>query len=102
MGFGMGLSNIYYTPRFSTDFMLNVWNQPESFYSNKMIAGASCSLTCRYSLNRTFAGYLTVSGKTKGWYAGMPSLDDAATARLGLSINLINRKVNLSKNREVK
>jgi hypothetical protein len=88
LGFGLGLYDGWLTEKISTDIRMNVWDQPESFFGEEKIAGASADVTVRYSFTENLAGFLSVSGKTNGWQAGDPYLKENASAKIGISYSL--------------
>lgn len=89
LGFGAGLFNYAFAEKMEADFILNIWNQPESFFDNSKVTGGQIELSTRYSLNRNFSGFVSVCGKTKGWIIANPYLDENVSFRFGLNYNLI-------------
>lgn len=88
-GFGLGLCDIKFSEKFSSDMKANVWKQPERFFGENMITGGAGMIKLRYSITDNFSGYFSVSGKTKGWLAGNPYLDENASFQIGLNYDLI-------------
>lgn len=87
-GMGAGLFNFRFTEKIESDFALNVWSQPASFYENNTLFGGQIEVSTRYYLQNNFSGFITVSGKTKGWTIANPYLRENLSMRLGLSYNL--------------
>jgi hypothetical protein len=88
IGFGLGLYDGWLSENISTDIRMNVWDQPESFLGEEKIAGASADVVLRYSFHDDFAGFVSVSGKTRGWLAGDPYLKENLSVRFGISYGL--------------
>ena len=88
-GIGLGLYNFKLNEKTESDFTLNIWNQPESFFNNKMIMGGLVNVNARYYFRKNFAGFVSVAGKTQGWAIGNPYLENNFSVRLGLNYNIV-------------
>ncbi len=90
-GFGAGLSlyNLGGSGKLRSELRLNVWSQPESFFSDSMVSGGYAGIRTWYLFSDSFSGFVSVSGKTKGWLLGNPYLDKNASFQAGLSYELL-------------
>jgi hypothetical protein len=89
LGLGLGLLNYGFSGKLEADFIANFWDQPESFSGSGKITGGALSLTTRYFFGDSFSGSLSLTGKTKGWIAGNPYLDNNVSVQLSIGYNLI-------------
>jgi hypothetical protein len=67
---------------------LSVWSQPkdQNFRTSKSELGGLVSLKTSAPLKKGWSTYLELEGKTKGWVAGNVYLDDAVSARTGVTL----------------
>lgn len=68
---------------------MNVWSQPESFFSEVRVNGGYIGIKTRYLFSNSFSGFVSVSGKTRGWLLGNPYLDRNASVQAGLAYELL-------------
>jgi len=87
-GIGLGLYNFELSGKLQTDFTVNFWNQPESFFESGKISGGLLGLTTKYALTRTISGYVSVTGKSRGWLLGNPYLKSNISMQMGLCYEL--------------
>jgi hypothetical protein len=87
-GIGLGLYNLKLNEKIESDFTLNMWNQPESFFDNKMIFGGLVNVNTKYYFRKNFAGFVSFVGKTQGWAIGNPYLENNISVQLGLNYNI--------------
>jgi hypothetical protein len=85
----LGLFNYGISGNLEADFIANFWDQPESFSGSGKITGGALNLTTRYLFGDSFSGSLSLTGKTKGWIAGNPYLDNNVSVQLSIGYNLI-------------
>jgi hypothetical protein len=64
--------NISFSDKIESDFTIDFWNQPESFFNNLSVL-------------------IKLNGKTDGWNMGNPYLNNNVAAQLGLSWNLVEK-----------
>lgn len=88
-GIGIGLFKYRLSEKSEHDLVVNVWNQPKSFYDDTKITGGQIELVSRYFFNERIAGFLSLRGKTKGWILSNPYLDDNFSIQLGFNFHLI-------------
>lgn len=90
-GFGAGLSlyNLGGSGKVRSELRLNAWSQPESFFSDSKVTGGYAGIKTWYLFSDSFSGFVSVSGKTKGWLLGNPYLDKNASIQAGLSYELL-------------
>ena len=89
LGAGLSLYNLGVSGKVRSELRLNVWSQPESFFSDSMVTGGYAGIRTRYLFNDSFSGFVSVSGKTKGWLLGNPYLDKNVSFQAGLSYELL-------------
>ncbi|HNV95673.1 MAG TPA: hypothetical protein PKG63_04300 [Bacteroidales bacterium] len=89
-GFGIvtGLYNYKLSGRWESDITLNFWSQPKTFFDNTKINGGQINLSAKYNFKNNFAGYVSVSGKTKGWTISNPYLKENVSMQVGINYNL--------------
>jgi len=89
IGAGLGIYNPGATGKVRSELRLNVWNQPESFFSDSKVNGGYIAFRTQYMFSNTFSGFVSVSGKTKGWLMGNPYLDSNASVQAGIAYELL-------------
>jgi hypothetical protein len=74
--------------QFST--LLSVWQQPknQSYYDEESAVGGSLQVDASYKVSKNFSAFASVIGKTKGWVAGSPYLNDNLSLRAGINYSL--------------
>ncbi|MBN2807787.1 MAG: hypothetical protein JXR22_14110 [Prolixibacteraceae bacterium] len=87
-GLGLGLHHFQLNEKIETDLTLNVWNQPETFFANKMLTGGSVQLNTSYYFRENLAAYVSITGKTKGWMLGNSYLDSNLSIQVGIQFNI--------------
>lgn len=90
---GLELSVPYYQhnwkkKRLDIEQGIMLWMQPSYFYSTNAKFGAQLSATARLSINNWLGYYISAEGKTKGWVAGNPYLNDKLGCRIGLRASI--------------
>ena len=88
-GIGLGLYHFKMNEKIESDFTLNMWNQPESFFDNKMIFGGLVNVNTKYYFRKNFAGFVSAAAKTQGWTIGNPYLESTISVRIGLNFNIV-------------
>ncbi|MGE5448871.1 MAG: hypothetical protein ACM3PR_10930 [Bacteroidales bacterium] len=88
LGLGAGAYNLRLSDKIEGDIKLDVWNQPETFFSHKMRSGGYLNLESRYHINKNLAIAIGVDGKTKGWMIGEPSLKSNISVQAGFNYQL--------------
>lgn len=91
-GIGTGLYNYKLSEKLESDISLNFWNQPKSFFDDTKLTGVQISVVTKYYFKNNLLGFVSVSGKTKGWIMSNPYLNENISVQLGMSFNL--RKYN--------
>ncbi|MBI1305389.1 MAG: hypothetical protein GC181_02110 [Bacteroidetes bacterium] len=89
-GVGVGLYNYIISDKWESDLALNFWNQPKAFYDNTKILGGQLNIATKYYFKNNFAGFISLTGKTKGWTISNPYLESNLSVQLGLNYNLKN------------
>ncbi|HBL75440.1 MAG TPA: hypothetical protein DD458_09460 [Prolixibacteraceae bacterium] len=89
LGIGLGLYNFRLKEKIESNFTLNMWNQPESFFDNKMIFGGLVNVNTKYYFRKNFAGFVAVEAKTQGWAMDNPHLKNNISVQLGFNYNLV-------------
>lgn len=89
LGAGLGLYNLGSTGKVRSEVRVNVWSQPESFFSEVRVNGGYIGIKTRYLFSNSFSGFVSVSGKTRGWLLGNPYLDKNASVQAGLAYELL-------------
>ena len=89
IGAGLGLYNLGNSGKMRSELRLNVWSQPESFFSESRVNGGYIGIKTRYLFSDSFSGFVSVSGKTKGWLLGNPYLDRNAWLQAGIAYELL-------------
>lgn len=71
--------------------VLNVWAQPknQSYYDTQNAIGGALQVDAAYAVNKNLSVYAALVGKTKGWLAGSPYLNDNLSVRAGINYNLM-------------
>lgn len=87
-GIGVGLYNFKFTETLESDFTLNFWDQPKSFYGEDNIFGGSMAINTKYNFGQKFGAFVSVSGKTEGWTLSNPYLDSNVSVQAGINYNL--------------
>lgn len=89
-GFGLGLGtyNLKISDKIEGDILINVWNQPESFFSDKKETGGYMNLATRYKMNDKISISVGIDGKTRGWMLGEPDLASNISLYAGLKYQL--------------
>lgn len=87
-GVGTGLYNYKFSEKWEADITLNFWNQPRSYYDYTKVLGGQISLATKYYFKNNFTGFVSLTGKTKGWTISNPYLQDNITVQFGLNYNL--------------
>lgn len=87
-GAGLWLYNHGSGKRIRSEMRLNVWSQPESFFSDSKITGGYLGLKANYLFGNGFSGFVSVSGKTRGWLLGNPYLGNNASVQAGIAYEL--------------
>lgn len=72
LGIRAGLYNYSFSEKWESDFEVNFWNQPETFYENSMILGGQIKVATKYYFKNNFAGLISLTGKTNGWTISNP------------------------------
>lgn len=87
-GLGTGLYNYKLSEKLESDITINLWSQPRTFFDNTNVLGGQISVATKYYLNKYFAGFISICGKTKGWAISNPYLQDNVSVQLGLNYSL--------------
>lgn len=87
-GIGFGLFNYAISSKISTDFNLNIWEQPTNFFSNKSNFGGSFEFKTKYNFKNNFSGFVALNGKTKGWKIGNQYLNDNLSLQFGINLSI--------------
>jgi hypothetical protein len=93
-GAGLGVFNYKISKLLAYDLVLNFWNQPENFRTGEKITGGSLGIKPKIRLSQGMTAWLCLTGKTAGWEAGTPFLDENLSGQAGLSWNLIKSDKN--------
>jgi hypothetical protein len=88
-GVGLGLYHYRFSKKIESDFVLNAWNQPKSFFENENVSGGSFLIKTNYSFRNHFSGFVSVNGKTEGWILGNPYLSSNLSVQIGVDFNLL-------------
>jgi hypothetical protein len=88
-GIGMGLYNLKFSEKIQSDFTLNFWNQPESFFKDETLPGGLLAIKTKYSFAYNLSCFVLLSGKSRGWTLGNPYLNSNATLQLGIAYDLV-------------
>lgn len=94
-GFGvdLGTYNRQLSERFETDFIIHLWEQPETFFSDKNILGGSIEWQGRYKVGKNVSVFISASGKTEGWQMGNPYLKSNFSSRFGFNFDLRQKAI---------
>ncbi len=71
---------------FLTSSRVMAWTQPDAqqFYTAKQQAGGLVAIKAQYETKSKWMPYFELEGKTKGWVAGNPFLNEKVSLRLGV------------------
>lgn len=84
----VGIRDFSLSPSFSLSGKLAAWKQPTDFYGSSRSLGGMINLETNYHLNQKISVYLSVTGKTPGWYLGNPWLNSNFSISSGLKVML--------------
>lgn len=87
-GAGFGLYNLKIISKIYSDFRIDLWDQPESFFESSRTKGGSLEIKTDYDFSENFSIFLQFGGKTKGWIIGHPYLDENIYVRTGFTFSL--------------
>lgn len=89
-GYGLGLRfiDIKVHESLLMDVSIDLWDQPENFFSAQKTRGGFFSIKPEYSFSDKFSAYIRLSGKTKGWLIGNPYLDENFSVQSGIILNI--------------
>jgi len=90
-GVGLGLYNYPVTHNLLTDFTVNFWNQPVSFFENRNVTGGHIGVKAEYRIREKFSLFLAFNGKTQGWILGNPYLGSNAGISAGVGYSVVAR-----------